>query len=351
MATSGTTSTTVFRTNKVIDQAYRRAGVVPQKITAELIESAKNSLFTYLSGLANLGIPLWSIESILVPMYAGKQTVPMPVGVADVLNANLRMVQRLSGTASASTGTAENAFDSDLATACTQSAPDGYIQLQLASATRASVFGLMTNASGTWNYTLQGSDDGVTWTTFYTAVNEVEVDGVWLWWDVEGLIEYAYYRIQASGGTTLDVTELVFANTPQEVPVALINRDDYYNLPDKTFLGRPTQYWLDKQRVQQNMILWPAPAEEFTFSQLRVQVQNYLQDIGGISQELDIPQRWYEHIIWKLSSIVVYETPDADISRAPALERNAADTHRTAWGGESDNAPSKLVPRIRPYTR
>ena len=46
MATSGTTSATVYRTQKVIDTAFRRAGIVPQKVTAELIETAQNALFT-----------------------------------------------------------------------------------------------------------------------------------------------------------------------------------------------------------------------------------------------------------------------------------------------------------------
>lgn len=351
MATSGTTSATVYRTQKVIDTAFRRAGIVPQKVTAELIETAQGALYTYLSGLANLNITLWTIQSVLVPLYAGRQTVPMPQGVVDVMNINLSTLTRLEGTASSSSGTAENAFDGDIETDCTLLAADGHITLALETATRASSFGLLPAASGTWNFTYQGSDDGVTWDTIETFDSQAVVAGQWLWTDVENDDDWLYYRIQASGGTTLNVAEWFVGNTPQDIPLGLINRGDYFNLPNKTFLGRPTQYWLDKQRDILNAMIWPAPQPQFTFSRLVCQVQYYIQDVGTMVQTLDIPQRWFDHVCWKLASIVVWETPDADLSRAPGLDAKAQETYITAIGGESDRAPSRLTPNIRPYTR
>lgn len=351
MATSGTTSATVYRNQKVIDTAFRRAGIVPQKVTAELIETAQNALYTYLSGLANLNITLWTIQSILVPMYLGRQTVPMPRGVVDVLNINLSTLTRLSGDASSSSGTAENAFDGDIETDCTLLAADGHITLELETATVATSFGLLPAATGTWNFTYQVSSDGVTWTTIATFADQAVVAGEWLWTDIEGVGDQLFYRIQASDGTVLNVAEWVVGNTPQDIPVALINRQDYFNLPNKAFLGRPTQYWLDKQRDILKAILWPAPQAQYTFSRLVCQVQYYIEDVGEMVQTLDIPQRWFDHVCWKLASIVVWETPDADLSRAPGLDEKAQSTYITAIGGESDRAPSRLVPGIRPYTR
>lgn len=351
MATSGTTSATVYRNQKVIDTAFRRAGIVPQKVTPELIETAQNALYTYLSSLANLNILLWTIQTTLVPLYLGRQTVPMPQGVVDVLNINLSTLQRLSGTASSTTGTAENAFDGDIATDCTLAGVNGHITLELETATRATGFGLLPAASGTWNYTYQGSEDGITWVTLYTAAAQAVVAGEWLWNDVEGIGEYLLYRVQASGGTTLNVAEWFVGNTPQDIPVALINRGDYFNLPNKSFLGRPTQYWLDKQRDILKAMIWPAPQAQFTFSRLACQVQYYVEDVGEMVQTLDIPQRWFEHVCWHLASVVVWETPDADLARAPGLDSKARETYLTAIGGESDRAPGSLVPGIAPYTR
>lgn len=335
----------------VLDHGFRRAGIPAEKITSEMIITAKNILFLKMSALANRGIPLWSIQRILIPMYVGTRIVPTPTGVVDVLNVNLRTNQRLSGTASASSGTADNAFDGDLDTACTNTAVAEYIQLALSSATRVTTVGILPNASGTWTYTVEGSDDGVTFTTLYTATAEAVVAGTWIWFDFDADHEYSYYRLQAGATTTLDVTEFVLSNTPMEVPAALINRDDYFNLPDKSFLGRPTQYWLDKQRDQLEINLWPSPGAEFTFAQLVVQAQYYLQDVGTMSQTLDIPQRWYDFIVWSLSADVILEMPEADRSRLPVVEARAGAAYQDAWAGETDRAPLKMVPRIRPYTR
>lgn len=373
MTTSGTVSQTVFRTQAVLDSAFRRAGVVPEKISGELIETANNILFTRLSSLPNRIIPLWTIQPIILAMYEGEQTVLTPVGVVDVLNANLRTLQRFTtgdngvldpgqssgifGTATASEGDADNAFDGDIDTACTQTTPNGWIQLELTGETRASNFGVLPNADGNltgglWDFAVQGSnDDGATWTDIYSVTGQEVVAQQWIWFDVEGANQYEIFRLKASGGSILDVAELVFANTPNEVPIALINRDDYYNLPDKSFLGRPTQYWLDKQRDQLKMRLWPAPGAQFTFSQITVQAQYYIQDVGTMVQTLDIPQRWFEFLCWDLAQGLVFEAPEADFSREANITSMRDRAYQDAVAGESDRAPAMLTPRIRVYTR
>lgn len=373
MTTSGTTSQTVFRTQAVLDSAFRRAGILPEKISGELIETANNILFTRLSSLPNRLIPLWTIQSIILAMYEGEQTVLTPVGVADVLNANLRTLQRFTvgdngtldpgqsvgifGTATASEGVADNAFDSVITTACTQTTPDGWIQLELTGATRASNYGVLPNSDGNltgglWDFAIQGSnDDGATWTDIYSVTGQLVQEQVWLWFDVEGANQYEIFRIKASGGSILDVAELVFANTPNEVPIALINRDDYYNLPDKSFLGRPTQYWLDKQRDQLKMMIWPSPQTQFTFSQITCQAQYYIQDVGSMVQMLDIPQRWFDFACWDLAQGLVFEAPEADLNREPRISAMRDKAYQDAAAGESDRAPSMITPRIRVYTR
>src|SRR5215471_8611059 len=110
MATSGTVSTTVFETQKLIDHSFRRTKLSPQQITPEYLETATDLLFLSLS---TRGIALWCVEKIILPMYEAVQTVPCPVGTVDVLNCNLRTSNRLTGTNSSSEGTADLAFDGD----------------------------------------------------------------------------------------------------------------------------------------------------------------------------------------------------------------------------------------------
>lgn len=357
MSTSGTVSQTIFKTRKVIDHAARRCRLTPQQLAGENLQVALDLLFTRLSSLANQGIPLWCIQKLLQPIYTGQQTVTMPDGVVDVLNVNLRTVQRLTdadtgtpGVATASEGIADNAFDGDLSTACTQTTPNGWIEFTFDSATLACNFGILPNASGTWSYALQGSDDGVSFQTFYSVTDQDIVEGEWQWFDVEGMADWSVIRLQASGGTILDVTELVYANTPNAIPLALINRDDYSSLPNKFFKSRPTEYWLDKQVPDVKLKLWPSPQEQFTFAQLECFVQMYIQDVGTMAQELQIPQRWFEAVIDQLAFDLGKELKEVDANLVPMLEQRAMSSMRDAWGGESDRAPTYIRPNIRPYT-
>ena len=127
MATSGTVSTTVFHTRKLVDHAYRRCGIPETLITAQRIETAFDLLYLRLSAMANKGMPLWAIQKDILPLYEGQQSISTPLGTVELLNCNLRKLDRFSGTASASEGTAENAFDGDLDTACTQALAAGDI--------------------------------------------------------------------------------------------------------------------------------------------------------------------------------------------------------------------------------
>src|SRR5688572_17520457 len=111
MATSGTVSTTVFTTRKVIDHAFRRCKLAPQQISAEYIDTAKDLLWLFLSTLASKGITLWTVQKEIIPIYGYVQDVPLPVGTVDLLDANLRNIDRPTGTYDSSEGDAENAFD------------------------------------------------------------------------------------------------------------------------------------------------------------------------------------------------------------------------------------------------
>lgn len=350
MATSGTVGQTRVSTQKVIDHAFRRARIPPQKITREHIHVAKDLLYLILSGWANKGIVLWAVQSHLLPMYAGKQTVPTPAGTVDALNANIRQVTRFSGFASSSEGNADLAFDEDIDTACEQVTLGGWIALELEVALEPTSFGILPGASGTWGFDLQTSEDGVTWFTVDTKVDIEMVDGAWYWWDVEGIPSAQHLRILANGTTTLDVRELVFANNPLEIPLDKLNRDDYQNMPNKTFRSRPVQYQYDKQVPIANMILWPAPSDEYTFWQIVLTTQRLVQDVGAVTDELELPPGGFLAVIASLAWYVAQEIDDAKVTPdalKPAMQEALTDF----WAGQTDSSPTRLAFNIGPYTK
>ncbi len=351
MATSGTVSTTVFKTRKVLDHAFRRARLAPQQITPEYIETATDLLYLYLSTLTSKGIALWCVEKQILPMYENVQTVPCPLGTVDILNANLRTSLRFEGTASASEGDAENAFDGDIDTECVQATMAGWIELELDSGAQASVFGILPGATGDWDFSIQGSFDGATWVELHTATEQAMVDSEWFWVDIEGVLDYSFYRLKANNTTILDVREFYFGNLLDEIPIAKINRDDYANLPNKFFAGRPVQFWYDKQRTTPLMTLWPAPEAQYTFAQLVIYRQRYVQDVGTLTQELDIPQRWFLAIVDQLALQLCTEIPEVEPTRWGEIKPQADERLREAWDSETDSSPSYILPNISCYTR
>lgn len=357
MATSGTVGTTIFTTRRVIDHAYRRMKMAAELISGEKIDTALHNLWLALQVLSSKGVPVWRIETQILPFYQGRLQVEPLIGTVEVLNANVRTVQRLTGTYSTNQGGQPDlAFDSDLNTACTQTAPDGAITLDIGNVTTVTTLGLLPNASGSWNFVYEVSVDGATWATVQTFTAENVVARQWLWTDV-GITRWASYqfvRIRATGGTTLDVIEWFVGNNPQAVPMAPLNKDDYFNLPNKSFQGRPVQYWQDMDRDNPVLNVWPVPNFAANFYQCEVQVHRQIQDVGTMAMSLDLPPRWMEWIIDELAYRQAAEDPDFKGDGGVTLTelgQRAEKSLAIAQGGIVNKGPIYIQPNISYYTR
>jgi hypothetical protein len=351
LAVSGTVATTTINTRQVYDHAFRRAKVPPPKITREYLATAAELLHMILTSLSNRGIALWAIQTHILPMYEGRQTLPCPAGTIDTLNTNIRQVTRLTGTYTSSEGDAELAFDGDIDTACTQTTPAGYIAMALSEAATPVNFGILFASTGTVSFKIQSSDDGgATWTDRHTVTDYAAVARAWYWFDVEGLPEAADWRILAVTPTILDVYEFVIANNGLEIPVAKINRDDYMNMPDKSFNGQPTMFYYDKQVSIPNLVLWPAPGDEYTFWQIVATTQRQIMDVGSMTQDLELPAGGFLFVVtllaWHLSMTI------DEAKGNPVLLKEVSDeAARDFWAGQTDSSPTRLAPRIGVYTK
>jgi len=352
MPTSGTVGSTIFTNQQIIDHAFRRCKMVEQQITGEHLQIALELMWLFTQTLVNRGIKLWNVVPVIIPIYEREQTVPLPVGTVDTFTMNLRSLQRITGVATETEGVADNAFDSNLTTACVQTLPLGTITMTLQSAAAASTFGILPNVTGLWSYVIEVSNDNfVTSVPLITKVDQEVVAGEWLWADVQGVTAYADYRLRATGLTVLDVIELVYQDVPNEIPMYKLNRNDYANLPDKVSTGRPTQFWYDKQRTRPQMELWPSPAFQFTFNQITGFVQRQMQDVGAMSDELEVPDRWYLAIVCGLAAHLGRELKEVEEIIIPRLDLDAKTYLDDAWTGETDESEVYLRPAIAPYTR
>lgn len=330
MAVSGTVSTTVFNTRKVVDHAYRRCRIPPEGISSEQISFALDTLYLILSMLANRGLQLWCIESYLMPLYQAQGLITLPNGVVDILNTNLRTVEVLN-------------------TTTTNTTTSTTYQTNFSVATQVTTVGIEWSGAST-SYALETSTDGATWTTLETEANPNATAGTVTWSDIQGSLATLYFRVRAVTGT-LNQTQVILANTPNEIPMARLNRDDYVNLPNKAFQGRPLQFWVDRLLNAPVLYLWPVPSPQFVTAQVVVWVKRYIMDVGTMTQEIEVPQRWYDAIVYVLAARLAEETPSVDPQMIAILDQKAQRSLLEAENEERDNSPIYLTPNIAVYTR
>jgi len=328
VAVSGTVSTTVFNTRKVIDHAYRRCRVPPEGISSEQISFALDSLYLVLSALANRGLQLWCIEKYIMPLYQAQGLIEMPNGIVDILNTNLRTLQQVSGTATSSSTTYQTVFTTQ---------------------TQVTNVGVYWSGAST-SYVFETSDDGATWTTVATVANPSASANETTWTDIQGSLATFYFRVRATSGT-LNQSQVFLANTPTEIPMARLNRDDYVNLPNKAFEGRPLQFWVNRQLNNPILYLWPVPSAQFVTAQVIVWIKRYIMDVGTMTEEIEIPQRWYDAVVYVLASRIAEETPTVDPQMIAILDQKAQRALLEAENEERDDSPIFLTPNIAVYTR
>jgi len=357
MAYSGTVGQTVITVQNLIDNGARRCGKLAEELTVEQVLSAKQSLFFLLSNLINQGVQYFAIKKQVYGLQPNQYEYLLPPGGNDVLNALYRWMTRPTAAyASSAGGTAANVADNDTATYCEQTSPNGNIVADFGSTNTQYIgsIGIMPYVAGggsaTWNYAFQSSIDGVTWTTLYTGTSVTVTDGQWIWQDIDPGANVAFYRVVASGGTTLALREWYLGVNSTEITMSRLNRDDYTNLPNKNFTAnQPFQFWLNRTIPQATVTLWPTP--QSAFYQMTVWYSAYIQDVGSLSGQLAIPDRWLLAIQSMLAHQMSMELPGVDLARIQYLEGQGEKYFIMAEQEERDKSPIFMAPNIGVYTR
>jgi hypothetical protein len=132
--------------------------------------------------------------------------------------------------------------------------------------------------------------------------------------------------------------------------MARLNRDDYTNLPNKNFTAnQPFQFWLNRTAPQATITLWPTPAS--AFYQMTVWYSAMVEDVGALSGQLAVPDRWLMAIQNMLAHQMAQTLPGVDLQRIMYLEKQAQLFFNQAEQEERDKSPIYLAPGIGVYTR
>ena len=353
MATSGTVGQTVVQVDDLIGDAARAAGVAPVTLTVEDQIALRRQLFYQLSDLSSQGINLWCQERTLLGIYPFQPEITTPVGTVDVLEVLHRLPSQLAPVVltSSAGGIAANATDQDVDTVLTQVAPLGNLAFDFGADNDQIVrlVGLLPGASSTLAIVFETSEDGVTWTAVETIASASYTDGVWAWFEIETPLQARFFRVRATAGT-LVMREVFVSATWRDLVVTRMSRDVYSSLPNKrsTPTQRPLQYWLDRKETPV-IVLWPE--SNTTFALLQVFRHRHIEDVGALSNDLEVPQRWLPWVYAELSRRAFFVLPKADMARKPGVDAEAGRSLSVAQGEERDNSPVMVGVNIGAYTR
>lgn len=95
-----------------------------------------------------------------------------------------------------------------------------------------------------------------------------------------------------------------FRQSGRDIPMFLLTRDDYEEIPLKTSSGIPTQYYFDPQRDGGQLYVWPVMSAasgetiEYTY-------QRRFYDVDTPDDALDLPQEYLMGVGWNLAEALL----------------------------------------------
>jgi hypothetical protein len=332
--TSGTVGQTTISVTDMIEHATRRCGVLPSTLSGEQQLAARQSLFMLCADLANRGLSLWCVGKQVLGMNANQSVINMPVGTVDLVNALYRTKTDLTGSAISGTG---------------------WQGLDVGSDQQVTNTAVQFTGDATVSLVLESSADLGMWAVQARTFPESQAvsAGQWLSFDADNSQPERYWRIRNTAGAMPAISILRFSNNPYEINMGTLNRDDFTAFPNKTFTqvgARTPVYWFDKQIIPR---IWVWPASGDNSGQIVAWTHRQFQDVGAFSNNLEVPDRWKESIIWTLACRVAVELPKGVLpdGRIEYLEAKSAEHLTRAENGESDGSSFRLLPNIRGYTR
>ena len=355
MAYSNTTGETKVNVDQLISYAYRDSGKTAEEMTPEYVNAGKQALFYNLHNLSNMGVNLWLLENKLIGPLSNQVSIALPATTIDIREANWVYIVNSAAQAylPASNVNAAKAFDQNLDTVVTTAIGTNFLGLKYAQA--QSVFYVGVNGyaavggTQTYNLAYEVSVDGITWVTKEQFPAFTLSDREWQYFNINITPIYQYYRLRETVATTFSVRQIVFSTSQQVIPFARLNRDDYWNLPNKQFpSARALQYWFDRQ-IEPSMYIWPVPNDDFQMFQLVIDRQ--MMDVGSLTNQIYVPDRWIASIQASLSHKLSLQLPGVDLARIQYLEGQAEKLFRQASEEDRDKSPIYFQPNISYYTR
>lgn len=339
MTTSGTYDFEMDNADVVLE-AFDRCEIRPPAITGAHMISAKRSLNLELQRWANIGINLWTVELITIPLIQGVATYDLPAGTVSLLDTYIRTFSLtgqfnatpnfstvalskvvniiisnhglnpggwinivtpvviggllLQGYFQVNTVVNPNEFTILSPVAASSTVSNGGV-LPLFTAVAGQVGAQVTLPGNTY---VQGDTfvvgaptmvGGVLLTGQYTVTGVIDANNF-------GINVNSYFLTSDSVYENYGLSQIQF-EAPQSAIIDNImtpfGRTDYAQIPDKACQGKPTSYWLNRQ-INPQISLWQVPDQNGPYQLQAYRVRRIQDASPTMGQTPEIPYRFYD---------------------------------------------------------
>ena len=329
MTTSGVVNRTQLDVAELIELAADKCGALSSTITGEQLRKARRLLFLQLVALTNRGVNLWCVTKRVIEPLENEQNLQLSNDVVDLLTVLFRY------------GTSTPADTYNAATA----------SVTYVDATQVTSATYVVPAAGDYHLVLEAAADDLVWfeagSTFYPDAQAGRGIGV----DAVLGPTVRHWRVRETV-RSVTVLSAKFWSATTDLPTTIFSRDQYTIQPNKNFpASRLLNYFFDKQTP--NPLIWVWPVLSAPGGQLVLWIQRQIQDVGALTNTLDVPGRWLNAIVYTLASELYLMLPANLVApdRYQILVTQAEKFTRSAEDGEIDGGPMRLMFNISPYTR
>ena len=321
--------------NSIMIEAFERLGVVLPELVGNPLYSAINSLNILFTDWARYN-NLYSIKPFMANVIQGQKNYQLPIGTADIPEREVSVAsitRQLGGIASSSAGgVAQNAFDGNPNTACTQTTPNGNITYLYNNNNGYGIdyIGIQSNVTATYNIVIEYAPIfGADWVTAINTGSQDYEIGQQVWY-VNPTPQLAkYWRIRETGGATLNIQEVYFCTHNISRQLSLLSRSQYLGISTKDQQGSVSSYVFNRD-VNPSITLWPVPdgAADYPYLILNLKVLN--PQITTLTDVVAIPSRFYEALCAGLAvklaekaRVIGVDVPPDKIARLAAQAEKA----------------------------
>lgn len=176
-------------------------------------------------------------------------------------------------------------------------------------------------------------DDTIHWSTIasFVADDTVTIDDALTGSAASGNKVYVY---TTAAPRPLRITSCRRELDDNEIPMFRLSRDEYFDLPNKSTSGVPTQFYYDPQKGVGKLYVWqPASSvdNEINFTYL-----DSLEDFDATTDTSDYPQEWMSYLI---SNLAIRLAPQHGKQVSQSTLLWAADSRKALeeWDQEEDS--------------